>query len=146
MSNIQSEKSPLIQLERGSASTNSYEVAREAYQNADAAYSRQIHANRTADDLEEECHQEGGGFVKTVVFGGLDGILTIFAIVAGMNKVIVHCFQSIKSHCDHYRCLWWWPFLGSYFDSWNFECLCGCYCNGCWRISELQGSPRLRLD
>ena len=28
-------------------------------------------------------HQKGGGFLKAIIFGGLDGILTSFAIVAG---------------------------------------------------------------
>ena len=30
-----------------------------------------------------EEHQEEGGFLKPLIFGGLDGILTSFAIVAG---------------------------------------------------------------
>ena len=30
-----------------------------------------------------EDHQSGGDYVKAIVFGGLDGILTSFAIVAG---------------------------------------------------------------
>jgi len=32
---------------------------------------------------EEEGHQSGGGLLKPIIFGGLDGILTSFAIVAG---------------------------------------------------------------
>jgi DNA damage-binding protein 1 len=31
----------------------------------------------------EEMHQSEGGFLKPIIFGGLDGILTSFAIVAG---------------------------------------------------------------
>jgi hypothetical protein len=32
---------------------------------------------------DEEWHQSEGGFLKPVIFGGMDGILTSFAIVAG---------------------------------------------------------------
>jgi len=32
---------------------------------------------------EETWHQTEGGFLKPIIFGGLDGILTSFAIVAG---------------------------------------------------------------
>jgi hypothetical protein len=35
------------------------------------------------DLKDEEWHQSGGGFLKPVIFGGMDGILTSFAIVAG---------------------------------------------------------------
>lgn len=82
MSDKKSEKSPLLQVDRGS-STSSYESAREAYNNVDPNFSRQIHDSRTPENLVEECHQEGGGYLKSIVFGGLDGTLTIFAIVAG---------------------------------------------------------------
>ncbi len=45
-------------------------------------------ANRTFHDgkgnnLSEDWHQSEGGFLKPIIFGGLDGILTSFAIVAG---------------------------------------------------------------
>jgi len=33
--------------------------------------------------VNEETHQTGGGLLKPIIFGGLDGILTAFAIVAG---------------------------------------------------------------
>lgn len=32
---------------------------------------------------DEEWHQSEGGLLKPVIFGGMDGILTSFAIVAG---------------------------------------------------------------
>lgn len=84
MSENKSEKSPLLQLERPST-TSSYESARAAFNNVDSKFSREIHDSRTPEDLNEECHQEGGGFLKSIIFGGLDGILTIFAIVAGQQ-------------------------------------------------------------
>jgi DNA damage-binding protein 1 len=34
-------------------------------------------------DMAEEAHQKEGGLLKPMIFGGLDGILTSFAIVAG---------------------------------------------------------------
>jgi len=37
----------------------------------------------TASNGDEEWHQSEGAFLKSVIFGGLDGILTSFAIVAG---------------------------------------------------------------
>jgi DNA damage-binding protein 1 len=40
---------------------------------------RQYHDNRK----NEEQHQTEGGLLKPIIFGGLDGILTAFAIVAG---------------------------------------------------------------
>lgn len=39
--------------------------------------------NNAMGDKEETWHQTEGGFLKPIIFGGLDGILTSFAIVAG---------------------------------------------------------------
>jgi vacuolar iron transporter family protein len=55
-------------------------VARIAYKDDDVEASRRYHDLKAAT---EEGHQSGGGFLKPVIFGGLDGILTSFAIVAG---------------------------------------------------------------
>ena len=41
--------------------------------------SRNFHENKK----NEEQHQNEGGYLKPIIFGGLDGILTAFAIVAG---------------------------------------------------------------
>ena len=35
------------------------------------------------EQQEEAWHQSEGGLLKPIIFGGLDGILTSFAIVAG---------------------------------------------------------------
>lgn len=85
MSDKKSENSPLLQPNR--SNTGSYENARAAYNNIDPEFSREIHDGRTPEDLNEECHQEGGGFLKSIIFGGLDGILTIFAIIAGKKQI-----------------------------------------------------------
>ena len=42
---------------------------------------RKFHDDKS--ELKEEWHQSEGGFLKPIIFGGLDGILTSFAIVAG---------------------------------------------------------------
>ena len=48
----------------------------------DHLLSRQFHDTRHGQENIEE-HQEEGGFLKPLIFGGMDGILTSFAIVAG---------------------------------------------------------------
>ena len=53
-------------------------TARGAFEHQDVDASRKYHENKV-----EENHQSEGGWLKPVVFGGLDGILTSFAIVAG---------------------------------------------------------------
>jgi len=56
--------------------------ARRAFEGADVLASRTYHDVR-ADEKSEDWHQSEGGFLKPIIFGGLDGILTSFAIVAG---------------------------------------------------------------
>ena len=61
------------------------EAARDAYKTGDMEASRSAH---TPGGLQggmkaTEDHIEAGGRVKSIVFGGLDGILTSFAIVSG---------------------------------------------------------------
>ena len=54
--------------------------ARQAYQTANLEASKLYH---DAKNNNESGHQSEGGLLKPVIFGGLDGILTSFAIVAG---------------------------------------------------------------
>lgn len=61
---------------------------------------RKFHDDKS--ELKEEWHQSEGGFLKPIIFGGLDGILTSFAIVAGSaggglspNVVLVLGFSNI---------------------------------------------------
>ena len=56
------------------------ERARGAYKSKDAAESRRAHQVRAT----EEHQQEQGKYIKSVVYGGLDGIITTFAVVAGV--------------------------------------------------------------
>ena len=54
-------------------------AAKRAYADGDVEKSRQAHASPA------EQHQTGQGrYVKSVVYGGLDGIVTTFAVVAGV--------------------------------------------------------------
>lgn len=72
--------------------------ARKAYEGYDAEASRIYHENKT----NEEQHQTEGGMLKPLIFGGLDGILTAFAIVAGAaggslspNTILILGFSNI---------------------------------------------------
>mmetsp|Transcript_9769 Transcript_9769/g.26553 ORF Transcript_9769/g.26553 Transcript_9769/m.26553 type:complete len:342 (+) Transcript_9769:100-1125(+) len=61
--------------------------ARNAFSKRDKEASARAHSAVTVPngttDHSAEPHVEGGEFIKSFVFGGLDGILTSFAIVAG---------------------------------------------------------------
>jgi DNA damage-binding protein 1 len=76
-----SESTPLT------TTTVSKSTARLSFLSGDAQASRFYHENKHQDKqghaASEEGHQSEGGFLKPIIFGGLDGILTSFAIVAG---------------------------------------------------------------
>ncbi|CAN0086207.1 unnamed protein product [Ectocarpus sp. 6 AP-2014] len=55
---------------------------RNAFMTGDQQASRLLHDAR-AGQAHDEAHSEKGDYLKAMVFGGLDGILTSFAIVAG---------------------------------------------------------------
>jgi VIT1/CCC1 family predicted Fe2+/Mn2+ transporter len=56
------------------------EQAREAFKRGDPDASRRAHAG----DATERHTQETGQYIKSAVYGGLDGIITTFAVVAGV--------------------------------------------------------------
>lgn len=63
-------------------------LAHDQKKNGGRSSSNNNNNNGTNDDTNrggatEEGHQKEGGLVKPIIFGGLDGILTSFAIVAG---------------------------------------------------------------
>lgn len=58
------------------------EEARRAFEGGDVDASRKFHDARHRGQ-NEGWHQGEGGLLKPIIFGGLDGILTSFAIVAG---------------------------------------------------------------
>ena len=55
--------------------------AKNAYRDRNPELSRKAHEE---DVLSEEPHHEGGQRIKSLVYGGLDGIITTFAVVAGV--------------------------------------------------------------
>jgi len=69
----------------------SLSAAQKAYVEGDPNASKVAHAlkseqrNRASRHPQEEKHEESGEYVKAAVFGGLDGILTSFAVVAGAS-------------------------------------------------------------
>jgi vacuolar iron transporter family protein len=60
--------------------TRSLAKAREAFKKRDEAASREAHdAN-----MSKEQHNTAGQYIKSLVYGGMDGIITTFAVVAGV--------------------------------------------------------------
>lgn len=55
------------------------EAARKAHANRDPEASKAAHLIKKAP----EAHKKGGEYIKNIVFGGLDGIITTFAVVSG---------------------------------------------------------------
>ncbi len=60
--------------------TRSLDQAREAYKNKNPELSKKAHSQISA----EERHQTSGQYIKSLIYGGLDGTITTFAVVAGV--------------------------------------------------------------
>lgn len=60
-------------------------VAKKAHKERNVELSRLAHERKPLNKLAKasEKHAKGGGYVKSMVYGGLDGIVTTFAVVAG---------------------------------------------------------------
>eukprot|EP01080_Neovahlkampfia_damariscottae_P001967 gene1967-1475_t len=56
--------------------------AKEAFESNNSEASKQAHEQKSAVIHHKEKHNVFGEYVKSIVFGGLDGIITTFAIVA----------------------------------------------------------------
>ncbi|MCX7031729.1 MAG: VIT1/CCC1 transporter family protein [Spirochaetes bacterium] len=65
--------------------TRNLEKAREAWLRRDPAASRFAHSAAATPAAAGERHMSAGKYIKSVVYGGLDGIVTTFAVVAGVN-------------------------------------------------------------
>lgn len=73
---------------------------------------RQYHDDKASSNTEG-WHNSDGGFLKPIIFGGLDGILTSFAIVAGAagggmspTVVLVLGFSNIFADALRYGLVW----------------------------------------
>lgn len=60
--------------------TRNLDKARKAYRQKNVHESREAHLQQAP----EEHQQEQGKYIKSIVYGGLDGIITTFAVVAGV--------------------------------------------------------------
>ena len=62
-------------------------AARQAYElgGEEAAQASQRAHSIAVNGMAVEQHEQSGGHLKSIVFGGLDGILTSFAIIAGSH-------------------------------------------------------------
>src|SRR6056297_1392379 len=62
------------------------EKARAAYKKGDPEESRRAHEAKANSGMgpAERHTQERGKYIKSIVYGGLDGIITTFAVVAGV--------------------------------------------------------------
>ena len=59
--------------------TRDLNQARQAFQDKDIEASKEAHSC----PCQDEHHSTHGGWIKNIVYGGLDGIITTFAVVAG---------------------------------------------------------------
>jgi len=60
--------------------TRSLDKARDAYKAGDIKASKAAHSQQ----ISKEEHKKGGEYLKSAIYGGLDGIITTFAVVAGV--------------------------------------------------------------
>jgi VIT1/CCC1 family predicted Fe2+/Mn2+ transporter len=63
--------------------SRSLDKAREAFRKRSVEEARSAH-DRSQAEAEEEHRQEQGRYIKSLIYGGLDGIITTFAVVAGV--------------------------------------------------------------
>ena len=62
--------------------TRDLEKAKEAYETRDVEASIAAHDKKMAEGHSED-HKKSGEHIKSIIFGGMDGIITTFAVVSG---------------------------------------------------------------
>lgn len=85
-------------------------LAREAYQRKDIELSKKAH-DESLDSLKQrnhvphkEEHSTGGLFIKSAVYGGLDGLITTYSVVMGVLGVNYPSEHSITGQPLHRSC------------------------------------------
>jgi len=115
----QTEKSSLLEKKSPSSTASTSEQskvddvdkrtsARLAFERGNTDASRRYHESRNVEQQQQQhtddepWHQTSGGLLQPVIFGGLDGILTSFAIVAGsaggglsLKSILILGFSNI---------------------------------------------------
>ncbi|MFZ5989532.1 MAG: VIT1/CCC1 transporter family protein [Bacillota bacterium] len=64
--------------------TRNLDKARQAYKDKNVEASRKAHEQKSTLHAREAHNQEHGQYIKSLIYGGLDGIITTFAVVAGV--------------------------------------------------------------
>jgi len=72
----------MSQIVPSAAPTRDLALAKKAHDELDVELSRLAHNNKISS--AQETHNKSGDYIKSVIFGGLDGIVTTFAVVAGV--------------------------------------------------------------
>lgn len=77
----------------------SLDAAKQAHKDGDLEASKAAHDSKIS---HSEDHSKVGGYIKSIVFGGLDGIITTFAVVAGaaggglsVDVILILGFSSV---------------------------------------------------
>jgi vacuolar iron transporter family protein len=66
------------------ATKEKYNKARGAYKKGDVEATKKAHAQGSQAGVTGEQHKTEGKYIKSIVYGGLDGIITTFAVVASV--------------------------------------------------------------
>lgn len=71
--------------------TRNLDKARQAYMEGNVEMSKKAHRNDSVGQEEEqlkgdhgESHNESGAYIKSAVYGGLDGMITTYSVVMGV--------------------------------------------------------------
>lgn len=96
-------ETPLLSRPMETTTTSSTDSAFEAYAANDVLQSKEVHDAKAATPIAKEDHGGvGSEFIKSIVFGGLDGVITTFSTIAAVaggslntNTVLVLGFANL---------------------------------------------------